>query len=156
MLRRLMVCVAFATWCFLNTWTELAEGESAHYARYYPLDTVAGPVVSWEVLIALGMLGVWEFCRFRPRRLALVHRLFLVCCFVPLGIASVAMLRASPFDLEPVVRKPLFWPVVLIAALGPVGLAAWRPLAASRFLRNVFLYSWPVLALVLFQACHRT
>jgi hypothetical protein len=157
MLRRVLVCLAFATCCFLNTWVEFAEGESAHYARYYPLDTVAGPVVCWEILIALGMLGVWEFCRLRPRRLALpVHRLFLACCFVPLGIVSVALLRASPVDLQPVVRRPLFWPIALIVVAVPVGFAAMRPAQASRFLRNVFLYSCPVLALVLFQACHRT
>ena len=31
MFRRFLVCLAFATWCFSNTWVELGEGETAYF-----------------------------------------------------------------------------------------------------------------------------
>lgn len=156
-LRRFLICLAFATCCFLNTWVELAEGQGAHYARFDPLYAVVVPVLCWEILLTLGMFGVWEFCRRRPlRRVLPVHALFLASCFVPLGIASVAALRISPLSLIPIVRKPLFWPVALMAAVAPLGFAVLRPRSASRLMREIFLCSWPVLAVVLVQAARGT
>src|SRR2546421_521830 len=117
-LRRLLICLAFATWCFLNTWVEFGEGKSVYFARYDPIRAVAIPVVCWEIILALGMFGFWELCRRRSMtRAQPLHLLFLLSCFVPLGIAAVAALRASPFDLKPIVRNPCFWPVVLVLSL---------------------------------------
>jgi hypothetical protein len=157
MLRRLLVCLAFATCCFLNTWVELAEGESIFFARYDPLHAVVTPVVCWEIVLTLGMFGVWECCRRRSlERWLPVHMLFLACCFVPLGIASLAALRLSPFNLTPVIRNPLFWPMLFVAALVPFCFIAFRIHAVSRLVRRIFLYSWPVLALVLIQAVRQS
>lgn len=157
MLRRLLVCLAFATWCFLNTWVELAEGESAYSSRYDPLYAVVIPVVYWELLLTLLMFGAWEFCRTRTFERALpLHAIFLGSCFVPLGIASIAALRVSPFNFIPIVRKPAFWPIVFLLGILPLGFAASRPRTASRFMRQMFLYSWPVLAIVFVQGGRRT
>lgn len=153
MLRRWFVCLAFATWCFANTWVELAEGDGAYYARYNPLRAVVVPVLCWVALLALGMCAIWELCRRRGyTRAILVHVLFLASSLVPLGIASVALVRSAPFDLVPIVHKSLFWPLVLAAAVVPAGAAVLRPRKASRVLRTLCLSSWPVLALILFAA----
>ena len=157
MLRRLLVCLAFATCCFLNTWVEFAEGQSSYFARYDPFRTVAVPVICWEVLLSGAMLGIWEFYRRRTlERERLIHVAFLLGCGVPLGIAAVAMLRLSPIDLIPVIRKPIFWPIVLTLAAGPLGFAIVRPQSASRFMRSTFLYTSPVLGFVLIQAARTT
>ena len=153
MLRRWFVCLAFATWCFANTWVELAEGDGIYYARYNPLRTVVVPVLCWEILLALGIFGTWEWCRRRGYGKALLpHVLLLASSLVPLGIAALAFLRSVPFDLVPIVRKPLFWPIVLALGIVPAGMAILRPVQASRALRALYLYSWPVLALILFSA----
>ena len=155
--RRLLICLAFATWCFLDTWVEYAEGGMAYFARRDPMRAVAIPVVCLEITLSLGMWGLWEFCRRRGLGRALPpHYLFLALCCVPLGIASVAALRALPFNLTAVIRTPLFWPCVLIAALAPLGLVCARPRAASRLVRGMLLYSWPVLLFVLVQAARET
>lgn len=157
MVRRLLICLAFATCCFLNTWVELAEGESACFARYDPLHAVVLPVVCWELVLALGMFSAWELYRRRTLHRALaVHALFLACCCVPLGMVSVAALRVSPFNLTPMIRNPLFWPLLLTAGMAPLGFAAFRLQTASNLMRAIFLYSWPVLALVLMQAARHT
>lgn len=152
-----MVCLAFATCCFLNTWVELAEGESVCYARYDPLRTVVLPVVCWEILLTLGMFGVWEWCRRRSLNHSYaIHVLFLACCYAPLGIVSIAVLRVLPFDCNPVIRSPLFWPGAFIAVLAPLCYAAFRIRSASKLARTVFLYCWPVLALILVQAARHS
>lgn len=157
MVRRLLVCLGFATWCFLTTWVELAEGGSAYFARYDPLHAVVLPVVCWEILITAVMLALWELVRRRRMQdMAAPHLIFLLSCFVPLGIASVAALRLLPFDAVGWVRRPLFWPLVLLLGLGPLTYAIRRPRGASRLLRGLFLYSWPVLAVILIQATRAT
>jgi hypothetical protein len=152
MLRRLAICAAFATWCFLDTWVEFAEGESAYFARHEPIRAVVVPVLAWEFLLILGMLAVWELLT----RLAGVHFLFLASCFVPLGIAAVAAVRASPVNLIPAIRARWFWPAVLAAGAVPLIFVVLRPHKASRLMRQIFLWSWPVLAVVLFQAARGT
>lgn len=153
MVRRLLVCLGFATWCFLTTWVELAEREGAYFARYDPLHAVVLPVVCWEILVTAVMLALWELLRRRRlQNSAAPHLAFLLACFVPLGIASVAALRLLPFNAGPWVRRPLFWPLVLLLALAPIAYAIRHPRGASRLLRGLFLYSWPVLAVVLIQA----
>lgn len=149
--KRLLTCFAFATWCFINTWVELAQGLSPYFARYDPRITVALPVVVCEVALALLLLAAWEFFR-RHGHDRLPHYLFLAACLAPLGITSVALLRLSPVDLVPLVRYRFFWPAALAVALVPVILALRRPEGASRIVRGLFLYSWPVLLLILFQA----
>ncbi|HEY2017243.1 MAG TPA: sulfatase-like hydrolase/transferase [Bryobacteraceae bacterium] len=152
MLRRVLICFAFATWCFLNTWVQLAEGRGSYYARYPPLGAVMLPVVCWQLLVALAMLGLWEVLRHRGwQDAAGWHFLFLMSCFVPLGIASLAILRTLPFTLVPLVRRPLFWPSVFLLSVSPLMFAMRRPRAVSRMMRGLFLYSWPVLAVVLIQ-----
>jgi hypothetical protein len=152
-LRRLLVCLAFATCCFLNAWVAFAEGQSAYFARHDPFHAIAVPVLCWEIVLTSGIFAVWEFCRWRGlNRALLLHALFLASCSVPLGIVAVAALRLSPFDLVPIIRKPLFWPVALIIAIAPLIFAVLRPYTASHFMQATFLYSWPVLGLVLVQA----
>ena len=155
--RRFLICLAFATWCFLDTWVEYAEGDIAYFARGDPVETVVIPVLCLEIVFTLGMFGLWEFCRRRSLQRALpLHVLFLALCFVPLGIASVAAVRALPFDLTPLIRNRWFWPVVLTIAAVPFGLVCRRPRSASRLMRSVLLCSWPVLLLVLVQAARGT
>ena len=156
-MRRLLICGAFATWCFLNTWVEFAEGRVSYFARHDPLHAVALPVILCEVIITLAMLGAWELSRRRGLRFSRpIHLLFLASCLAPLGIGTVAALSVSPIDLTPVIREPLFWPVVLIVAVVPVGFAVSHLYATSWLLRRLFLYSWPVLAVVLVQAARST
>jgi len=157
MLRRLAICAALATWCFLDTWVEFAEGESAYFARHDPLRAVVPPVLAWELALTLGLLAVWDlFRRLRLTRRAGMHLLFLASCLVPLGIASVAAVRASPVDLLPAIRGRWFWPAVLSAGAVPLIFAFLRPYKASRLMRQIFLWSWPALAVVLFQAARAT
>jgi hypothetical protein len=157
MLRRLAICLAFATWCFLNTWVEFAEGQSSYLARYDPVRTVAMPVVCLEILIAAVLFGAWELLRAaRSTRFLAVHFLFLAACFVPAGIAAVAALRAFPVDLSPWIRRPWFWPVVFLAAALPIRAAIRDPRRVSHLFLQVFLWSWPVLLLVLLQAGRET
>lgn len=157
MLRRFLVCLAFATCCFLNSWVELAEEDGVYFARYDPLYAVVVPDLAWIIILTLGMLSVWEFHRHRPPKRAWpTHALFLACSCVPLGIAAVASLRLSPYNVVPIVRNPMFWPAALLAASAPVCVAVLRPRTASRFMQGLFLYSWPVLAIVLLQAARGT
>jgi hypothetical protein len=155
--RRFLICLAFATCCFLNTWVEYAEGNIAYFVRQDPIRAVVIPIVSLEIILTLGMFGLWEFLRWRRLENALpVHFLFLAVCFLPLGAASVAALRALPFHVTALVGKPWFWPVVLIAGVVPLGFVCRRPRSASRLMRSAFLYSWPVLILVIVQAASGT
>jgi len=157
MLRRLATCAAFATWCFLDTWVEFAEGESTYFARHDPLHAVAIPVLVWELALSLGMLVLWEVLRRQGRtRPRWLHGLFLASCLLPVGIAAAAAVRVSPVNLVPLIRSHWFWPAALAACAVPVGAAFMRPYAASRLMRRVFLYSWPVLAVVLAQAARET
>jgi hypothetical protein len=156
-LRRLAICAAFATWCFLDTWVEFAEGGSAYFSRHDPVRAVVIPVLAWEFVLTLGLLAAWEiFRRRRLTRRASVHVLFLASCGAPLGIAAVAAVRASPVNLIPTVRAHWFWPAVLAGGAVPLIFAFLRPYAASRLMHRIFLWSWPVLALVLVQAAHET
>jgi hypothetical protein len=157
MLHRIAICAAFATWCFLDTWVEFAEGTSTYFSRHDPVRAVAIPVLTWQLVLTLGMFAVWEL--FRKRRLtqrASVHVLFLSSCLVPLGIAAVAAVRASPVNLIPAIRAHWFWPVVLAAVAAPLAFVFLRPYAASYLMRRMLLWSWPVLAFVLFQAARET
>ena len=157
MVRRLAICAAFATWCFLDTWVEFAEGTSAYFSRHDPVRAVAIPVLACQLVLTVGMFAVWEL--FRKRRLTRrtgVHLLFLSSCLVPLGIAAVAAVRASPVNLIPAIQTHWFWLVVLGAVAAPLSFVFLRPFAASHLMRGMLLWSWPVLAFVLFQAGRKT
>ena len=157
MIRRLLICSSLATWCFLNSWVELAEGDSFYFARYHPLKTVILPVISWEILITVAALTVWEIWRrYQKQHTAASAALLLFLCFFPLGIASVALLRAVPFNVVPLIRKPLFWPLVLVLAIPLSMLAIRRPGRFARGIGATLLYSSPVLALIVFQAARAT
>lgn len=155
--RRLAVCAAFATWCFLDTWVAFAEGGSAYFSRHDPVRAVVIPVLACEAVLTFGLLALWELLRRRRlTRRASVHLLFLASCGAPLGIAAVAAVRASPVDLIPIVRAHWFWPAVVAAGAVPLIFACLQPYAASLLMRRILLWSWPVLALVLFQAARQT
>lgn len=157
MRRRFLICLAFATWCFADTWVEYAEGGVAYFARQDPIRAVVIPIVCLEVILTLGMFGCWEFCRRRRvGRALLLQFLFLAICLAPLGIASVAALRALPFNITAVVRNPLFWPAVLAGAVAPLIFICRRVRSATRLVQSVLLYSWPVLILILVQAARGT
>ncbi len=156
MIRRLAISGAIATWCFLNTWVELAEGQSAYFARYDPVRTVVLPVVFWEVVLTCGILAAWEFWRRRLTRSRAPYICGLAACLAPFGIAALAALRVLPFDLAPLIRAPWFWPAALI----PCGMlsifAVGHPARFWRIAQNLFLYSWPVLCLVYCEAARAT
>ena len=156
MRRRVLICLIFATWCFLNTWVELAEDKISYFARYDPLRTTVLPVVCWEIAIALSMLGVWELYRKRFPDRAWGEGIFLIACFVPAGIASAALVRASPLDLTPLIHARVFWPVAVVAAASLMGYGLLHLRASARFMQTVFLWSWPALAVVLIQAGRAT
>lgn len=157
MVRWLAVCAAFATWCFLDTWVEFAQGESAYFASHDPLQAVVLQALAWEFALTLGLLALWElFRRLRLTGRAGMHVLFLASCFLPLGIASVAVVRASPVNLGPAIQWRWFWPAVLAAGAVPLIFAFLRPHKASRLMLQIFLWSWPILAVVLFQAARET
>jgi hypothetical protein len=83
--RRFLICLAFATCCFLNTWVEYAEGNIAYFVRQDPLRAVVIPIVSLEIILTLGMFGLWELLRWKRLEDALpLHFLFLALCFLPL------------------------------------------------------------------------
>jgi hypothetical protein len=154
LLRRVFICGAYSAWCFSNTWGELAQGDWAYFSRHHPAGVTIPAVLCWQALIFAVLLAAWTL--YSPRRLtstAGAQAAFALLCIAPLGSASVALLRAAPFDLTPVVRHRAFWPVALSCAAVA---AAWTirkgPQAASRMTRSVLLYSWGLLAVLLAQA----
>jgi hypothetical protein len=152
-----LVCLAFATWCLVDTWVEYAKGQVTYFARLAPLRAVVIPALCLELAIALVLLGAWEACRRRGLgKAAAVHLLFVAGCLVPLGIASVAALHGMPVQWTATVESRLFWPVALLAGAVPALLACLRPQSASRLMRLILLYSCPVLAIVLAQAAYAT
>ena len=156
-LRRFAICLAIATWCFLTTWVELAEGDSVYYARFNPVATNVIPVLCWELIIALALWAVWELIRrVHLEEGANIALLCLAASAVPFGIGAVAALRLSPWNLLPFVRYRWLWPAAAVAAIVPVVLAIRRPRLCCRVLASVFLYSWPVLALLMFQGLRTT
>jgi hypothetical protein len=157
MVRRLAVCVAFSTWCFFNTWVKLAQGGFLYFVRYDPTTAVMLPVLCWEVLLTLAMFLVWEYCgRLSGPRAQWIHRLFLLACAVPVGIGAVAVVALSPTNLGPLINSRLFWPVTGGLMVVPALLAFRRARAASHFMREVFLYSTPLLAVTLLIAARES
>jgi hypothetical protein len=148
--RRLLVWMAFATWCFVNTWVALGNPDVPHFARHNPLLTVALPVLAWEAVLTAILFAAGEFLRRRGAS-ALEARLFVAACVWPLGMAAVSSLELSPVNLAPLVRKPWFWPAALTLAAGPGAWAMRNPYAAARLLRGILLYSWPALASIVAQ-----
>jgi hypothetical protein len=151
MLRRLLICGAFATWTFVNTWVELAQGQAPYFAKYDPRFTSALPAAVCAAVLALAMLGAWEWFRGRPHG-RLPHYLFLAACAAPAGVAAVALLRLLPIRVLPLVWSRYFWPCALAAAVVPAILVLRWPERASRAVREALLYSWPVLLVILVQA----
>ncbi|BDC49784.1 hypothetical protein F183_A21000 [Bryobacterales bacterium F-183] len=138
MMRRLGVALAFSTLCFINTWVELAQGRAAYFARHDPVQAVVLPVLCWQVVIALVVL-------FLPR-VALV-----VLSVVPLGFTSLALLRLLPFAAGSIVLRPWFWLAALV--VGAIGAwVAWKQRKRLPDVREVYLYSLPVLLLIVIQA----
>jgi hypothetical protein len=155
--RRFLICLAFATWCFSNTWAEYAEARDAFFTRHDPLYAVAIPVLCLEAILTIGLLSLWELCRWKRLTGQLsVHLAFLAACLVPLGIASVAALCILPFDVTGLVRNRVFWPMVLTVGIVPLVFALRRPRRASWIARETLLVSWPLLIVLTFQAARGT
>src|SRR5262245_13512588 len=123
--------MAFATWCFLNTWMALGNPDVPHFARHNPLLTVALPVLAWEAALTAILFAAGEYLRRRGVS-ALEARLFVAACVWPLGMAALSMLELSPVNLAPLVRKPWFWPAAVTLAAGPGAWAMRNPYAAAR------------------------
>lgn len=155
-LKAAAVAVAFAVWCFLPLWVNLAEGDQMYFARFPPARAVLLPALWLHAAIAAAIFLASELRRRRWVRAAQWDRVFLIGCLIPLGAASVAMLRLLPVDAAPVVRHPAFWPVLGVIAVIPGVRILWRPAASSRILRSALFYSWPVLALVMAQAARQS
>lgn len=84
LLRRLSICLAFAAWCFADTWVEYAEGNVAYFARQDPFRAVVIPIIGLLVAVTLGMFAGWEFLRRkRLTRVATFHFFFLALCLAP-------------------------------------------------------------------------
>src|SRR5579863_9894454 len=79
--RRVLICLALATWCFADTWVEYAEGNVTYFARHDPVHAVVIPVIALQAIFTLGLLAGWEFCR-RKRicNWPAVHFFFLAIC----------------------------------------------------------------------------
>jgi len=145
------LCCAVSTWCFLNCWVELAQGDSVYFARFHPATLIVLPVVCCQVLLVGLFMAAWALLRSR-RDARWTQYLLLALSGLPAGMASVALLRMLPFDPAPLIRTSAFWPVAGLIAL-PLGVlsVAW-PARALRLVRGVFLYSIPVLALIVVRA----
>ncbi len=150
LVRSFLIAGAFSTWCFLDCWAQLAKGNAAHFARYDPVYTIAIPVLCCEALLTLAIVGIWRWVRIEESKLLQLG--FLALSLFPIGIAAVALLSISPIDLAPIVRRPLFWPAALALGILPFAFAILRPKRASQAMLGVFLYSWPVLLVMYFQA----
>jgi hypothetical protein len=146
-LRRIAVCLAFSTWCFLNCWAQLAEGGSVYYARYHPWETIALPTLCWELVLTVGMLAAWKFLKGSTARF-----FFLLASSVPILMMAMAAVTVAPATLQPVVTSRFLWPALGLPAVAPVVFAVRRPAAASNLLQAIFLYSWPVLAVTYIDA----
>jgi hypothetical protein len=156
-LRRLAICAAFATCCFLNTWVELAQGDMAHYARFHPGLVTMPAVLVLEAAISGLLFAAWEMQRrWKPIPYAAANLLFLFASIFPAGIVSVAVMRASPFNLGAIVRLPFYWVLTFAVTLPVAAYCVLRPVRAGGLMRRVFLYSIPVLCVVVFQACSVT
>jgi hypothetical protein len=146
--RRLAVCLAFSTCCFLASWVALGTGPNVYFARWGPLYTIVIPVLLLEGVLTLGLFGVWELFRYWGwHRAIAAHLLFLAACTAPLGLALAGSLQALP-SVFSWLRNPLSWlvglPLVFWASRGVIR----KPRTASRFVRNAFLTASPVLAVV--------
>ncbi len=155
MIRRILICLTLATCCFLNTWVELGQGQGVYYARYDPLHTVVIPVLAWEAVLTLAGLGIWEALN-RWRASPIVSGVFIAASLIPFGIASVAGLRLLPARFTPMARTSIFLPVALCLAVAALAFCVLRPRFSARIVRTVFLYSLPVLSLIIFQGIRRT
>jgi hypothetical protein len=148
-----LTCLAFATWCFADTWVQYAERIVVYFARLDPVKAVVLPVVLLEAILTLAMFAAWEFCRRKGlTKVTALHYFFLLLCLGPLGIACIGLLRAAPGDLTALVHGRWFWPAALVVCAAPLGWALRRPVRASRLARSLLLYSWPILLLVLVEA----
>ncbi len=149
--RRVLMSVAFATWSFSNFWLALADRRVLYFLRDAPVRTPLPAVIGWEALLTVAMLQAWRMGAAHPRWRRWTETIFLVACILPLGVASAALLRLSP-PLTRIVDTRLFWPVAALAAAWPLIHAARHPDIWARAMRAVFLWSWPALAIVMFQA----
>jgi hypothetical protein len=152
--RRFAAFSAFATCCFLNTWTELANQPDLYFRRYAPLGTVVIPALCCELIVVLAAYAGWSlYRRFGRHRPDLWRGAALLACVWPAGISAVAIVLLIPERwIVPFVRNFWFWPAV--AMFG--GLALWLVRKKLRRLphaaQQVLLYSWPMLAVIYFQS----
>src|SRR5579871_3898832 len=151
-IRRVLVCLAFATGSFLNFWIGLSERRTVYFLRGNPAVTTLPKVIAWELILTLAMLAAWEVCRRKQRDLWVIHVLFVLACLFPFGIGAMALARVSPLGLTSWIQARLFGPVAIVVAALLFGVAVWRPAASGRLLRSLLLWSWLVLSVAILQA----
>ena len=140
-------------WCFLDTWIEYAEGNIAYFVQFDPVRAVVIPIICLVAVLTAAGLLVWQLIhKYHLSGNPVVSVLFLTACLIPFGIAAVAALRVLPFNGIGLVRNRVFWPVVFLIAMIPLGFILRRPRIAARAVGAVFLYSWPILLIVLVNA----
>lgn len=155
MLRRVLVSLAFANWCFLNVWLAFGDHHLSYFLRADPVRTTLAVVIAWEAALVVAMLLAWEICSRLPARRTYIEALFLATCAVPIGIAATALASRSPVATR-AIQSPFFWVVAILLTAYPIGYAALHPRTCGPWMRSLFLWSWPVLATVLIQASFAT
>jgi hypothetical protein len=144
--RRIIICAAFATFCFLNTWVELAQGNVAYSARWDPLQVTVPAVLTLQALLTALLFLAWTTLRNRGLAgAAWLHSACLLLCLLPAGVTSLAVLRMLPWDTTPLIRHPWFWPAALALLLPVLAFSLWRPKRMSAAAAGLLLYSLPVL-----------
>lgn len=142
--RRLAIASSFATLCFINCWTNVAQGQYFYFLRQHPWNGTLFAALLAQISIVIAILAVWPLIR----KTALSDWWILIAATVPLAYSVRTLAEWLPFDVYTFRYGPLFWPFALGCGL-PVGYLIVRyPEHASRFVRQVLLYAWPVLILV--------
>jgi Sulfatase len=151
--RRVLICAAFATCCFMNFWAALARSQTLYFLSRNPARTTLPKVMGWEIGLTVAMLAAWEVCRRHPRSRSIFDTLFLVACLFPAGIVSAAL---APTKLTAWLHVSFFWPVVIATVAAALSFAARHTGWTGRFVRSLFLWSWPALAVVVLQCAATT
>lgn len=130
-----------------------ARAARSYFTRYDPFTAVVAPILVWMVLLTLGLLAGWEWCRRKQlTRQTASHIAFLAICLAPLGAGALALLSATPPVVSAALKGTWVWALAIAIAAGPIVWAFRQPRRASRLLRSGLLYSWPVLAVILVTA----
>jgi hypothetical protein len=150
----MLLWLAWSTWCFANIWVELGKSEGAYFARYAPVHFLAAPAIVLELFLAAALFGIGKWSHRRGlEKSPWANRIFVAACAVPFVIGGDAILQSVPSGAALVGAwfRAAEWPCFLAA----VGCFLFLPLATSRWLERLFLYSWPVLLVMYANAAFR-